>query len=124
MLEVSHLRLYVLALADGDDTAIRQALQSLRPYDEKEWATVSREATLSIVEALKALLLKGSTHPFPQKDAVTILGNIGPASKSAIPQLTELLHKGVTELVREAAATALGKIGKEAKVAVGPLVDL
>jgi HEAT repeat protein len=124
MLDVSQLHQHILAIADGDDAARRLALQSLRAYDEKEWATAPREATHSLVEALKAQLLKGTKQPFPQKDVVTILGNIGSHSKSAIPQLMELLNNDVSDLIREAAATALGRIGKEAKIAVGPLVEL
>jgi len=124
MLDVGQLNQHIQALAEGDDAARRQALQSLRTHDEKEWAGAPREATHSLVEALKAQLLKGTKQPFPQKDVVTILGNIGPQSKSAIPQLVELLNGDVSDLIREAAATALGKIGKDAKVAVGPLVDL
>ncbi len=124
MLEVSQLRHHVLALADDDDTVKRQALQALRLPDEKEWATLPAEATHSLVEALKAQLLKGTKQPFPQKDLVTILGNLGSLSKSAVPQLIELLQKGVSDLVREAAATALGKIGKEAKSATDQLVDV
>jgi HEAT repeat protein len=63
-------------------------------------------------------------QPFPQKDVITILGNLGPQSKAAIPQLVELLNGDVSDLIREAAAIALGKMGKDAKVAVGPLVEL
>ena len=124
MLDVSQLQQHILAVAEGDDAARRLALQSLRAHDEKEWATAPREVAQSLVEALKAQLLKGTKQPFPQKDVVTILGNLGPQSRTAIPQLTELLNSDISDLIREAAATALGKIGKEAKGAVGPLVEL
>ena len=63
-------------------------------------------------------------QPFAQKEVATILGNMGTRSKSALPQLMELLHEGVPDPVREAAVTALGKIGKEARVAVDQLVQL
>jgi HEAT repeat protein len=49
---------------------------------------------------------------------------VGPLSRSALPQLIELLHEGVPDPVREAAVIALGKIGQEAKGAVGHLVEL
>jgi HEAT repeat protein len=124
MLDVNQLHQDILALANGDDTARRNALQSLRRHNEDEWGTVPREATRSLVEALEGHLLKGTTQPFLQKDAVTILGNVGPLAKSAIPQLIELLVYGVSDSIRVAAAIALSKIGKEAKVAVGPLVEL
>src|ERR1700730_17496943 len=103
MLDVSQLQQHLLAVAEGDDAARRQALQSLRAHDEKEWATAPRELTQSLVEALKAQLLKGTKQPFPQKDVVTILGNLGPQSRSAIPQLVELLNSDISDLIREAA---------------------
>jgi HEAT repeat protein len=124
ILDVSQLHQDILTLANGNETARRQALQSLRRHGEDEWATAPREATRSLVEALKVQLLKGATQPFLQKDSITILGNVGPFSKSAIPQLIELLDNSVSDTVREAAAIALGKIGKEAKAAVSPLVEL
>jgi HEAT repeat protein len=124
MLDVKQLHKDILALANGDDTARRQALQSLRRHGEEEWATAPREATRSLVEALKGHLLQGTTQPFFQKEVVSILGNIGPLSKAAIPQLIKLLNNGVADTIRETAAIALGKIGKEAKAAVGPLVEL
>ncbi len=124
MLDIPQLHKHILALADGDDTVRRQALQSLRHHDEQEWAAAPMEATHSLVEALKGQLLNGMKQPFAQKEAATILGNLGARSRSALPQLIELLHEGVPDLVREAAVTALGKIGKEARVAVGQLVQL
>ena len=124
MPDVNQLQQDILALANGDDTAKRQALQSLRRHGEDEWATAPLDATRSLVEALKGQLLKGTMHLFLQREVVTILGNIGPLSKAAIPQLIELLGSGISDTVREAAAIALGKIGKEAKAAIGPLVEL
>src|SRR5262249_24922919 len=53
-----------------------------------------------------------------------LLGNMGPHSKSAIPQLIELLQDGISDSIREAAVTALGKIGRDAKAAVDPLIAL
>jgi HEAT repeat protein len=124
MLDVSQLQQQILALTDGDDTARRQALQSLRVHDVNEWAATPPAVTHSLLEALKGQLSKGMKQPFPQKDVITILGNMGPLSKLVIPQLVELLATGVSDPIREAAAAALGKIGKDAKVAVGPLADL
>jgi HEAT repeat protein len=49
---------------------------------------------------------------------------MGPLSKSAVPQLIDWLAEGVPDLVREAAASALGKIGKAARAAVDRLVQL
>jgi HEAT repeat protein len=124
MLDIRQLDKHILALDNGDDTLRREALQSLRHHDEQEWATAPIEASHSVVKVLKGQLLNGIKHPFAQKDVATILGNIGTRSKSALPQLIELLHEGVPDPVRQAAVTALGKIGKEARVAVDELVRL
>jgi HEAT repeat protein len=124
MLDIPQLRKHILALDDGDDTVRRETLESLRQHDEQEWATVPIEVTHSLVKALKGQLLNEMKHTFVQKEMATILGNLGPRSKSAFPQLMELLHEGVSDPVRGAAVTALGKMGKEARVAVDQLVGL
>lgn len=124
MLDQRQLQKHTLALEDGDVAVRRQALQSLRDHDEREWATVPVVVLHPLVEALKGQLLDGAKQPSAQKDVATILGNMGPRSTSALPQLLELLHEGVPDLVREAAATALGKMGKEARTAAGQLVQL
>src|SRR5216683_1288056 len=124
MLDIRQLHKDILALDDGDDTSKRQALQSLRHHDEQEWATAPIEISHSLVKALRGQLLNGTKQPFARKEVATILGNMGPRSKSALPQLIELLQEGVPDPVRQAAVTALGKIGKEASVAVDQLVQL
>jgi HEAT repeat protein len=124
MLDIAQLRRHLLALYGDDDAVKRQALQSLRQYDEQEWATAPAEAIDSLLTALTGRLPNGFKHPSAQKEAATILGNMGTRSKSAIPQLIGWLHEGVPDSVREAAAAALGKIGKEARAAVDRLVQL
>jgi HEAT repeat protein len=124
MHDLPQLHRHILALDSGDETARRQALQSLRQHDEQAWATAPLEECESLVQALKGQLRSGMKRPSAQKEAATILGNLGPRSRSALPQLLELLREGVGEQVREAAATALGKMGKEARAAVGALVQL
>jgi HEAT repeat protein len=124
MLSVSELRQHIATLAGSDDSAKRLALQSLRVHGEKEWAAIPLEATHSLVDALKDQLLRETKQPFIQKDAVTILGNLGPLSKPALPQIIALLHKDYPDTSREGAAIALGKMGKEAKAAVGALAEL
>src|SRR5215467_11359581 len=106
-LDVKQLQQGILTLAKGDDTTRRQALQSLRRHGEHEWATAPSDVTRTLVEALAGQLLKRTTQPFLLKDAVAILGNVGPLSKSAIPQLIELLDNSVSDTVREAAAITL-----------------
>jgi HEAT repeat protein len=124
MLDSRQLHKYILALDDGDDAPMREALQSLRQHDEQEWAGAPVEIIHSLVEALTRQLLNGTRAPFIRREAATVLGNIGPRSKSALPQLIELLRDGVPDPVREGAAIALGKIGKHARSAVDPLVRL
>ena len=124
MLDIPQLHQQILALKDGDDTLRRQTLQSLRNHDEKQWATAPIDVSHSLVKVLKGQLLNGSKQPFAQKEVATILGNMGTRSKSALPELIELLHEGVPDPVRQAAVIALGKIGKEARVAVDQLVQL
>jgi HEAT repeat protein len=124
MLEIRQLHKHILALDEGDDTLRREALQSLRHHDEQEWAAAPIEVSHSLVKALRGRLVNGMKQSFAQKEVVTILGNMGTRSKSAVPQLIELLHEGVPDPVRQAAVTALGKIGKEARVAVDQLVQL
>jgi HEAT repeat protein len=124
MLDLSQLNKYLEALDDKDGAVRHQALQSLRHHEEQEWASAPVAVTQSLVKALKGQLLHGTPQPSAQKEVATILGNMGPLSKSVVPQLTELLQDGVPDPVREAAATALGKIGKEAKAALDRLIDL
>ena len=92
MLDIRELQKHILALDDGDDTLRRQALQSLRDHDEQEWAAAPIEVSHSLVKALRGQLLNGMKQPFAQKEVATILGNMGTRSKSALPQLMELLH--------------------------------
>lgn len=124
MLDLSQLHQHIRALDGGDDTARRQALQSLLPHNEQEWAAAPAEAIDPLLKALTSLRPGGIKSPSAQKEAATILGNMGPLSKSAVPQLVGSLAEGVPDLVREAAATALGKIGKGARAAVDRLVQL
>jgi HEAT repeat protein len=124
MLDLAQLRQHLLALHGDDDTVKWQALHSLRQHDEQAWATAPAEAIDSLLTALTGRRANGFKHPSAQKEAATILGNMGTRSKSAIPQLIGWLHEGVPDSVREAAAAALGKIGKEARAAVDRLVQL
>jgi HEAT repeat protein len=124
MLDIPQLQRHLLALDHGDETARRQALQSLRQHDEQAWAAVPVEECDSLVEALKGQLLSGRKQPSAQKEVATVLGNLGPRCRSALPQLLDLLREGTGEQVREAAAIALGKMGKEAKAAVDDLILL
>ena len=124
MLDIPQLQQHLRALEGGDETARRQALQSLLQHDGQEWATAPAEAMDPLLKALTSPSPNGIKSPSARKEAATILGNMGPLSKSAVPQLIDWLAEGVPDLVREAAATALGKIGKAARAAVDRLVQL
>jgi HEAT repeat protein len=124
MIDREQLHSHILALEGGDHAVKRQALQSLRDQDEQEWADAAAEAVLPLVNALKGQLLSDPKQTVNLKETATVLGNMGPHSKSAVPQLVGLLRDGVPDPVREASATALGKIGNGAKAALGALVEL
>jgi HEAT repeat protein len=130
MLELGQLRNHIKALKTGDKPSRLEALRSLKTHERPEWATAPPELVGPLVESLRCQLTGspgGNGLTFPpafRQEAATILGNIGPRSGPAIPQLIELLNKDQGEVVREAAATALGKIGKEARVAVDALLNV
>lgn len=124
MLEIRQLQKHILALEDVDETSKREALQSLRDHNEQEWATVPDPVIHALVKSLKDQLVSAMKQPMVQKEIALILGNVGPRSKTALPQLIELLHQGVPDHVREVAVTAIGRIGDESKLSVGPLVQL
>lgn len=129
MLDLGQLKKDIQALNNGDDASCRLALQSLKAYKEDEWAAGSATTITNVIEVLRRQLtahplLKGTKQPSIHKDVAIILGNMGPRSTPAIAQLMELLQPGIPDPVREAAVTALGKIGKEARVAVADLITL
>ena len=124
MLDTSQLQKQIQAIDNGDETVKKQALQALRQHDEQAWAAAPAEACNSVIKALKSQLLNGVKQPLALKEVAIILGNMGARSKSLLPQLIDLLKDGVPDPVREAAVTALGKLGKEAKVAVDQVVHL
>lgn len=124
MLETRQLHKHILALAEGDDTSRRQALQSLRDHSEEEWSAVPDQDVRAFLKALRGQLLSVMKRPAAQKETATILGNLGSHARSALPQLMDLLQEGIPDMVREAAVTAIGKMGKEAKSAVDSLIQL
>jgi HEAT repeat protein len=124
MLDERQLHKDIQALDAGDGTSTRQVLQCLRDHDAHDWVTAPLEVGHSLVKALQRQLLQKLTPPFIQKDVAAILGNMGPLATPALPQLIALLHRGVPDPVREAAIMACGKIGKQARAAADPLVQL
>jgi HEAT repeat protein len=124
MLDLDQLSHDVLALDTGDDAGQREAMRSLGRLSEPEWVTVPNGVLHSLVASLRRQLRCGGKSASFHKEVATILGNLGPRSRSAVPQLVGLLQEGVPDTVREAAATALGKLGEGARDAVDQLVVL
>src|SRR4029077_17473979 len=122
MVEIGQLRKQIQTLEKGDEAARRQVIQTLRGYEEKDWAAASPEVLQPLVESLLHQLPTGAKPPFMPKEISIILGNMGPRSQSAVPQLVEFLNPEVPDSIREAVATTLGKIGRDAKSAVEPLI--
>lgn len=115
MLDLGKLQRYIRALENGDDNTRRQAIQSLKVHEDEEWAAAPRKVIHPLVESLREQLASDLKQATLRQEVVTILGNIGPRSERAIPQLVELLQQGNPENVREAAATALGNIGDSSR---------
>src|SRR5262249_53710341 len=124
MLDVLQLRNDIQALDKGDETSCRQALQSLKHHEAQEWASAPLSLVHCLVKSLRDRLRSGMKRPFMRHEAVTILGNIGPRSEPAIPQLIAMLQPGIPASICRAAATALGRIGKGAEGAVDQLIVL
>ncbi len=124
MLDLDQLHTNINALDKGDDASRRKAIRSLRHLEQHEWITAPTAVLHSLVLSLQRQLICAERRPFMHKELVTILGNLGPRSKSAVPQLIQLLQEGTPDSVRETAATALGKFGGEARDAVDQLIVL
>jgi HEAT repeat protein len=114
MLDLVRLHKHIQALDEGDEAARRQAIQSLKLYEGQEWATAPAKVIHSLVTSLQTQLLSRRKVPSIRQDLATILGNVGRRAEPAIPQLLELLQEEVPDGIREAAATALAKIGQDA----------
>jgi HEAT repeat protein len=115
---------HIAALDQGDETARRQAIQALRRHEAQDWAVAPHGICQALVISLRHQLRDVAKPPLILKDVATILGNMGPHSKPAVPQLIALLQEGIPDPVRETAARALGKFGEEARAAVDPLLAL
>jgi HEAT repeat protein len=130
MFDQGELHRHIEVLNRGDKSSRQETLRSLKSHPEQEWTTAPHDIIGPLVEALRfPLTEKGAEEGlnFPsafRQEVATVLGNIGPRSEPAVPQLAGLLKKGHGEVVREAAAIALGKIGKKAKPAVDDLVSV
>jgi len=128
MLDLGQLRHHITALNTGDKSFGQAAIRSMTGHEARDWATAPLKVVGPLVESLRGQLTSSpegiglNFSPTFRQEVATLLGNIGPRSASAIPQLIELLNVGNGERVREEAATALGRIGKRAGVAVWDLI--
>jgi HEAT repeat protein len=126
MPDLAQLRKCVTELENGNDNSRKQSLSTLRQLTAQEWAEVPGDLMQQLIKALVSELRAESKQQLVQKEIATILGHIGARSKPALPQLIKLLEDNVPYQVREAAVTALGRIGKPAQTALEcllPLVD-
>jgi len=121
---VGKLQSHIHALASGDSSARRAAIDSLKPYEDQEWDTAPPKVIQSLVESLQQQLVSEATQPFLRREIALILGSMGTRSEAAIPQLRDMLRESVPHGIREAAAAALGRIGKKARPAVDELIQL
>lgn len=124
ILDIGQLHEHMQALDKGDGASRREAIHFLKGQEQIEWASAPLEVIHSLVESVQNQLVVGMKQPLNCQGIVTLLGNIGPRSEPAIPQLIELLREGNPDGLREAAATALGKIGQKASVAVDQLIEV
>src|SRR5262245_41793397 len=117
MLDLGQLRHHIKALNTGDKSFWQEAIRSLQGHEAQDWATAPLKVVGPLAESLRCHLTGSPARnglnfsPAFRQEVATLLGNIGPRSAPAVPQLIELLKGGNGEGVREAAATALGRIG-------------
>jgi HEAT repeat protein len=124
MPELAKIQRTIQALAKSDDALRREAIQFLKELDEHEWSAVPRKVVPTLVESLQQLLVTEKKLPPLRHDILAVLGKIGPLAAPAIPQLIELLADGNADGIREAAAAALGRMGRDARAALDPLIEI
>jgi HEAT repeat protein len=129
MLDQGYLKSRIQAIKTGSEAARRDAILALKQHERSEWDAITNEPIRFAVETLRHQLPPRSVEngvkpPMFRQEVVTIIGNIGPRSEAALPQLVDLLADGVPDGIREATAVALGKIGKEARVGVDGLIAI
>ncbi len=113
MLDLRQLHTHIQELDSGNEPSRRQALQSMRNHEAKEWADAPLKTVQALVESLQQHLQGDMKQTFLRQEVVNLLGKIGPRAEEGVP-----------DGVREGAALALGKIGKEARAAVDPLIQV
>lgn len=112
MLDLGTLRRHIQALDKGDAASRRQALLLFKDHDAQAWTTAPVELVPALLESLQRQLRSERKNSFICKEVMIILGNLGARSEPAIPQIIELLQEGNPDGIRDAAAAALGTIGR------------
>jgi HEAT repeat protein len=115
MTDENELHRHIQAARSGDAASRRRAIHTLSQLEEQRWSGAASEEIHPLVESLQQQLLEATNQRVLRQELVVLLGNLGTHSKPAIPQLIELLQDGIPDRIRAEAATALGKIGKEAR---------
>ncbi len=124
MLELAQIQRCIHALESSDEESRRETIHFLKGVDADVWTNIPRKALPPLVQVLQRLLESGSKSLPTRNEIIVVLGQMGPAAGSAIPQLVGLLADGNADAVREAAATALGRMGSDARAAIDPLILL
>jgi HEAT repeat protein len=124
MFDLEALHRQIRDLDSGDDTKRRQAIHSLMDIDEQDWAAAPAQIVQTLVEALNQQFPVEPARVGACREIVLLLGKIGPRSKPALSNLTELLNEKNPEAIRETVVVTLGKIGRAAGSTVDQLIDL
>src|ERR1700728_1198966 len=107
MLDSGQLSPLIRALNEGDDGSRRQAIQSLKQYEQPDGATAPAGGIRSLLDALQQQLQSGTKQSMLRQSILKILGNLGPLAEPAVPLLIELLQEGVSDVIREEAVAVL-----------------
>jgi HEAT repeat protein len=124
MPDLNGLHRHIQAARSGNGTSRRRAIQSLSQQEEQRWTGLPSEVIHPLVEALQQQLLEATNQQVFRQELVILLGNLGVHSEPAIPQLIELLQDRMPDRIRSEAATALGKIGMQARKHAGQSIRI
>lgn len=98
----------------------------VKPYQDWNLEETAMDALARIGQPAVPELVKALSHSEPQvrRQAVEVIGRIGPTANEAVSALVDTLDSDADEDVRKAAVRALGQIGPDAGDAVKPLMRL
>jgi HEAT repeat protein len=124
MIDRSQLDRDIRTLERGNETARRQTIHSLKQNDGHAWAALPLKVIRPLVAALRSRLHDEHEHSSVRQEVAALLGDLGPMAGPAVPELVALLQEGIPDGVREAAVTALGKVGEPSSMALDRLLAL